>query len=301
MAIFAPAWTWENIGGKDGGRFAFEMRERQLWHGDITCLDLHATSTAPWDEYEKGGSGFAPLNPKESHNGASSEAKVTSHKWCKRRRTLNLLALGISESVLDATPPPPLRASLWIKGTPPNCADPWFLSIRLLDSNKKEIQTFTTGEKLATSEWVEHVHFFASYGKGVRFIEWEDGGKDTERWGGHYGARLDAPSLNILLPKSKEKGSDAVGTHAVRDHLKVTLPFFSNFCTGIGKKRFLNAVVFCRSSDTPSANVIFDVFCFQEVDGEWSNLSEQAVQLAHRSPFTKGHLGGVTVHEDYST
>ena len=255
VAIFAPAWTWENIGGKEGGRFAYEMRERKLWHDDITCFDLHVLSKEVWDEFEKGGSGFAPLNPKESHNGASSEAKVTSHKWCKRRKMLDLKAIGISEDELDMTPPPPLRASLWVRGTPPNCADPWFLSIRLLDANKTEIETFSTGEQVATSEWVEHVHFFASYRKGLRFIEWEDGGKDAERWGGHYGARLDAPSLHILLPKSHEMWSgggsgrgkvDSIAAHASIDKVEVLLPFYSNFSTGIGKKRFLNGKVLAR-------------------------------------------------------
>ena len=42
-------------------------------------------------------------------------------------------------------------------------------------------------------------HIFSGYGSGLRYIYFEDGGKDREYWAGQYEPALDAASVTIAV------------------------------------------------------------------------------------------------------
>ncbi len=61
--------------------------------------------------------------------------------------------------------------------------------------------TTSDGEGYDDDEWFEVSHTFAGYGTGLRTIYFEDGGRDSEYWAGHYGTRLDDASVMLYAPE----------------------------------------------------------------------------------------------------
>lgn len=93
---------------------------------------------------------------------------------------------------------------------------------------------------------------FSNYGKGVRFIVWEDAGKSAEYWAGHYGTKIDAPSLKIASkPRQEMKAARFIQPRPVPNKL----PFATSFSTGCGPHLFMNGK--------------------KVKDGQWNNMLAQ--------------------------
>jgi len=156
-----------------------------------------------WTIIENGGDGWLVSEEQgEPHTGNNFFA--TSHGWCKRSQTVDLIAKGYSEGVLDSAPT--VNVSEWFKEI---CSpDNYYLKVELRDAGGGVIASFDTGVQTTPGSgdtydddnWFEVTHSFSDYGPGLRFIYWEDGGDDSEGWAGHYGTSLDDAFLEIGRP-----------------------------------------------------------------------------------------------------
>lgn len=236
---------------------------------------------------------------------ASATILVTSHKPCVRA---TLLELGVANEVMDGWRRPPIevcvcacacnrqvvcsphhmltlappQVSVWYKGTGPNPADSCFVRVMLVCSDTVEARlepaAFVCSGKLICSDaWQQWRYTFHSYPPGVRWLYWEDGGRDAEVWAGHYGAALCAASVRVLLdeevPESTSAavggagaGAGAGGTSLVastttgslagylgsRCGAGATLPWCTWFSTGTGAAMHVQG---CVVSDKPWAQL----------------------------------------------
>lgn len=96
------------------------------------------------------------------------------------------------------------------------------------------------GESHCTDKWEQKFINFSNYGKGLRYIVWEDSGKSAEYWAGHYGTKIDAPSLRLALkPRQEMKVSRFIYPRCVPNKL----PFATSFNTGCGPHLFVNGKI----------------------------------------------------------
>jgi ketosteroid isomerase-like protein len=149
-----------------------------------------------WNILQNGGNGWAV----QTGGYEDSQTFVTSYDWGKRSQTVDLVAKGYSTTVLDQAPT--INISEWFRGIEPNTADKSYLKVELRDAGGNVIASFNSGELTAKSDWQQISHTFANYGAGVRYVYWEDGGKDTEYWAGHYGTQIDGASLTLTVPSN---------------------------------------------------------------------------------------------------
>jgi uncharacterized repeat protein (TIGR01451 family) len=165
--------------------------------GVVTCyLHLLANPGAEtgnlsgWMILQNNGNGWATTTD-TPHMG--SRSFVTSYGWDTRYQEVDLLAEGYSAAYLDSAPE--VDAGEWIRGF--NCgggcnpADTYYIHVELRDASHAPIASWDTGMQTATSIWTEYAHTFSGYGSGLRYIYFEDGGRDVEYWWGNYGAQMD--------------------------------------------------------------------------------------------------------------
>lgn len=84
-----------------------------------------------------------------------------------------------------------------------DCGVEYYLKVSLKDKKRGKIAGYKvklTGEKpKGEHEWEKLEHVFRDYPQGVRFIQFEDYGKDTNYWQGYYGAKLSGATVKFLL------------------------------------------------------------------------------------------------------
>ena len=80
-----------------------------------------------------------------------------------------------------------------------------YLKVELRDAHHNVIASYETGTFQCPDNngkwwgpWVPQQHIFSNYGPGLRYIYFEDGGKDREYWAGYYGTRLDAAHVYLI-------------------------------------------------------------------------------------------------------
>lgn len=155
-----------------------------------------------WSITASGGDGWSVLG-----NGMDGgQSFRTSWGWGRRVQEVDLLAHGYSAAVLDRAPP--VIVSEWFRRE--FCPDWYYLKVALLNANRQVIASWDSGEQVTPGYcgwggevWHQLFHTFTGYGAGVRYVRWEDGGKDSEAWGGHpYGAVLDEAFLALDAPVS---------------------------------------------------------------------------------------------------
>ncbi len=131
---------------------------------------------------------------------------MTSYEWCKRSQEVDLLAKGYTEAQLDAAPT--VNVEEWFGQANPYDRGIYYLKVELRDKNHNVIASWNSGELYTTwrgsgpASWDQLSHEFSGYGPGLRYIYWEDGGKDENWWAGYYGAKLDAASATLTVPAS---------------------------------------------------------------------------------------------------
>lgn len=203
VALFAPAWTHER--NPSQRRFGYERREEQFWLGKqwvSVLLNGDAENNLDyWNILNNGGQGWAT----NLDSAIGSKVFITSHDWCIKNQLVDLKNF-FDREFLDTIPE--IRISEYFCGTPPNYSDFYFLKVELRDENHNILTTFQTGELVCSNLWQHVTHLFCNYGKGLRYIFWEHGGKDAEKWGGHYGSKMTHASVLVhtnFRKTSKEK------------------------------------------------------------------------------------------------
>jgi hypothetical protein len=155
--------------------------------------------TTGWTILANGGNGWA--NFATGGYDATPGHFRTSYGWCRRSQTIDLVAAGLTPQELDQQPR--IRVGEAISSfMNNNVADSYYIKVELRDQNQNVIASWnqgTLGAPLsATTDWVLHQHDFTSYGPGVRYVYFEDGGIDNGYWAGPFGTYHDAASVEVI-------------------------------------------------------------------------------------------------------
>ncbi len=134
----------------------------------------------------------------------------TSYNWDTKQQVIDLLAVGYTASVLDASPPITVWEHFYqgmnrtINGSGTYYGN-YFMKVELLDTNKIPLVTYSAGnttypKTLGIYTSKPHSYTFLNIPPGVRYIRWTDGGYDGGGWGGYYGPRLFNATVIIGTP-----------------------------------------------------------------------------------------------------
>jgi mannosyl-glycoprotein endo-beta-N-acetylglucosaminidase len=242
VALFAPAWTYENQSSGRNHDY-FEIMERLFWHG-LNCStnafgDSKSEIQAAWTT-SGGGDGWDVID----------DGMVSSFDWCTRDRLLDLyeakgMAPGSSVqqclSSDDLHSCPEIFVQQRIRGTAPDCEDFYQLQVQLLTPDHKVVSTFETDVLTAPASgaWTTISHTFANYKSNVRFVRWSDRAKSKEYWAGHYGTVLGDSSIIVSLDRVHNVTADSKSKLSPTRSISVAhLPFVHHFNRGFGRRMF---------------------------------------------------------------
>lgn len=160
--------------------------------GDLIANASAETSVLTgWQLLQNGGSGWA------TGDGGlfGSKSFVTSYVQNTRSQTIDLLTAGYTQSALDAAPP--INVQEWARGTGGKTADTYSLKVELRRADNSVITSFTTNTVTLNATWQVFTKTFTGYGAGLRYVYFEDGGKDAEYWAGNFGAAMDGAYVSV--------------------------------------------------------------------------------------------------------
>ncbi|XP_006901181.1 PREDICTED: F-box only protein 17 [Elephantulus edwardii] len=153
-------------------------------------------------EVEHGGNGWAVEKNVTPVPGAPSQTCfVTSFEWCFKRQLVDLVMEGVWQELLDSTQIEICVADWW--GARENCSCIYRLRVRLLDIYENEIVKFSASPN-PVLQWTERgcrqvSHVFTNFGKGIRYVSFEQYGRDIHSWVGHYGALVTHSSVRVRI------------------------------------------------------------------------------------------------------
>ncbi|MBM7115393.1 phosphodiester glycosidase family protein [Archangium primigenium] len=204
---------WED-GGRDseswGGPYGAQLDEAALVvYGDNLLTNPWANdgTLSGWQVTENGGYGYA-LAPSGV---GDTRAVQTSAGWFRRNQIVDLASKGYTAEELDEAPV--VYASELFGRT--YCPDDYYLKVELLRADMSVLASWNSGVQRHqgpcewSEEWRTLSHIFERYGPGLRYIRWEDGGRDTEFWATHYGAKLDGAFLSLRPETHAHSGQHA--------------------------------------------------------------------------------------------
>ncbi|MBN3300796.1 FBX6 protein, partial [Amia calva] len=124
---------------------------------------------------------------------------VTSYGQCLKSQLIDLVKKGYPPSLLDEVQPD-IVVSDWYAPRW-DCGCQYEICVQLLSHRKKVLQEFRPKMVIFPQwndmQWNQVRHVFQKYGRGVRFVRFCHGGKDTQFWAGWYGIRVTNSSVEI--------------------------------------------------------------------------------------------------------
>ncbi|CAM9992157.1 unnamed protein product [Rangifer tarandus platyrhynchus] len=153
-------------------------------------------------EVEHGGNGWAVEKNLIMMPGAPSQTCfVTSFEWCFKRQLVDLVMEGVWQELLDSAQIEICVADWW--GARENCGCIYRLRVRLLDVYENEVVKFSASPN-PVLQWTERgcrqvSHVFTNFGKGIRYVSFEQYGRDTRSWVGHYGTLVTHSSVRVRI------------------------------------------------------------------------------------------------------
>ncbi|XP_010631176.1 F-box only protein 17, partial [Fukomys damarensis] len=153
-------------------------------------------------EVEHGGNGWSVEKNITLVPGAPSQTCfVTSFEWCFKRQLVDLVTEGLWQELLDSAQLEICVADWW--GARENCGCVYRLRVRLLDAYENEVVKFSASPN-PVLQWTERScrqvsHVFTNFGKGIRYVSFEQYGRDTRSWVGHYGALVAHSSVRVRI------------------------------------------------------------------------------------------------------
>lgn len=182
--------SWNNNGQLSAG----DKQGVQQFYGLLANPDGSLGNMSGWTVTANGGSGWAA-------NAGAPGAFVTSWDWDRRTQLIDLWGQGISQSAMSTAPA--IYVSERFSRT--YCGgDSYYLKATLLDTNMNVVDAYDSGILQASgpcewsTSWQTVSHTFTGYGPSVRYVKWEDGGKDSEFWAGNYGAQMTDAVVAVL-------------------------------------------------------------------------------------------------------
>lgn len=152
-----------------------------------------------WTKLLNGGNGWAVGGSIYGRYGF-----VTSYNWDSMYQRIDLVQRGYSRSYLNTSPTIAIEdymGSHWISSSK-KC--PYYVLVNLLDESNRTLATYSAGSQssplyLQTADVWQNVSYqFTGYAKGLRYIYFEQGGKDGYWWAGQYGTIFDNASAYLL-------------------------------------------------------------------------------------------------------
>ncbi|XP_071945938.1 F-box only protein 6-like [Antedon mediterranea] len=130
---------------------------------------------------------------------------ATSYGWGEMEQIIDLEEEGCSPKLIDELQPE-IYVSEWYTERF-DCGCYYELKVQLLGEFEKEpIKEYLFKSDLipqwSDNEWKQANYTFKNYGNGVRFIRFVHRGKDSQFWAGHYGSKMAAAEVRILVNKS---------------------------------------------------------------------------------------------------
>nr|XP_045366809.1 F-box only protein 17 isoform X1 [Camelus bactrianus] len=173
------------------------------WQVNPLCSTLlYSTEGFRGWEVEHGGNGWAVEKNLTLVPGAPSQTCfVTSFEWCFKRQLVDLVMEGMWQELLDSAQIEICVADWW--GARENCGCIYRLRVRLLDVYENEVVKFSASPN-PVLQWTERgcrqvSHVFTNFGKGIRYVSFEQYGRDTRSWVGHYGALVTHSSVKVRI------------------------------------------------------------------------------------------------------
>ncbi|XP_067873598.1 F-box only protein 6-like [Heterodontus francisci] len=124
---------------------------------------------------------------------------VTSYGLCRKSQTIDLVANGLWENLLDVWQPK-IVVSDWYAARR-DCGCMYNLVVELLSKDETPIQRYESEQVIipqwSDAKWNEMTHVFKEYGPGVRYVRFSHEGRDTQFWAGWYGVRVTNSSVSI--------------------------------------------------------------------------------------------------------
>ncbi|MBP7653669.1 right-handed parallel beta-helix repeat-containing protein, partial [Candidatus Dependentiae bacterium] len=113
---------------------------------------------------------------------------ATSHLWCKKSQTIDLIAKGYTAAELDSVPK--IYVECWVGQRMPQDIFKFYVSLK--NGSLTEITSYNTGEIATPANWTKYSYTFTGYGSGLRYIHFENWGEDGSLgWAGYYGTFFD--------------------------------------------------------------------------------------------------------------
>lgn len=165
-----------------------------------------------WTVLQSGGSGWTAATGDPKIHLFGQDVFITSYSLCTRSQLLDLTTLGYTQAQLDAAPPITVRE--WYHGGGYNTADSYYLKVELRDGSNTVLASLNDGATMTTTNgnWQSSAQTFMSYGAGLRYVYFEDGGHDTEFWTGQYGASMDGASAVVGAVQMRISNDNATWT-----------------------------------------------------------------------------------------
>ncbi|XP_067226945.1 F-box only protein 6-like isoform X1 [Chanodichthys erythropterus] len=153
-----------------------------------------------WEIVRNEGDGWVVEgNRKPFSDNRVTKCFVTSYGFCLKRQLIDLKKEGYNAAFMDQLQPH-IKISDWYAPRF-DCGCQYQICVELLDEKEKTISTFEPEQVLFEQwndePWCQMTHVFKDYGRGVRFISFTHGGKDTQFWAGHYGIRVTNSNVEI--------------------------------------------------------------------------------------------------------
>ncbi len=203
-AIFGQAYAIEaNHGTHDPSIQA--LNGRKLWLGEKYQLLADSFGVAGSNETVETAKSQWNMDPKEwevTNHHEKGIISVSGHNWSmkKLRMPLDSVDREVCNSVVF---------SMLYKGTPPNCADHFKVSVTFLDIDGKWLNEVDKTERTAGEIWQLYKQEYELPPSAVE-VNVLIAGTDAENWGGFYGTAFCCETLAVKLKTKREDGMASI-------------------------------------------------------------------------------------------
>ncbi|XP_035237112.1 uncharacterized protein LOC118207545 isoform X4 [Anguilla anguilla] len=152
-----------------------------------------------WQILENGGDQWRVEPLFETPEGTATRFFVTSYPTCTKCQLIDLVKEGYSQLFMDENQPDIVISDWYAPRW--DCGSMYEICVELLSRNKKVIRKFcpepVVYEQWNDQKWRQMTHVFRDYGRGVCFVRFCHGGRDTKGWKQWFGIRVTNSSVEI--------------------------------------------------------------------------------------------------------
>ncbi|XP_030798728.1 F-box only protein 6 isoform X2 [Rhinopithecus roxellana] len=188
-----------------------------LWRDLIDLMTLWKQDMFAWQIDFNGGDRWKVESLPGAHGTDFPDPKVkkyfvTSYEMCLKSQLVDLVAEGYWEELLD-TFRPDIVVKDWFAARA-DCGCTYQLKVQLTSADYFVLASFepppVTIQQWNNAAWTEVSYTFSDYPRGVRYILFQHGGRDTQYWAGWYGPRVTNSSIVVSHKRTRNQASSEV-------------------------------------------------------------------------------------------